>query len=90
MLVAFVSARHYYASRGDSASLRALVGETLKYLPFWILTWIVGVIVTGNSITRARRVTWHGLGALVLLAVPAIPIAILVVVLFWRFLAGPP
>ena len=81
--------RIYYAHVGDLKGDRTFVFNSLGLLPIWVLTWIIGFVIVGNSISKSRQLTWHGVGALVMLAVPALPVAAFVIISFWRFLATP-
>ena len=53
--------------------------------PIAALCWIIAAIVVGNSIWESRRVTWYGAATLVLLAIPATPLAIIVASSYWTF-----
>ena len=81
--------RIYYAVVGDLQGDRTFVFYSLALLPIWILTWIIGFVFVGNSISKSEQLTWQGVGALVMLAVPGIPVAAFVFISFWRFLATP-
>lgn len=78
--------RGYYAVVGDDKGDRAFVYASLCFFPVWVLTWIFGFVIVGNSLSNSGRITWHGVGALAMLAVPAIPVAIMVIIVFYQFL----
>ena len=81
--------RIYFAIVGDPIGDRAFVFNSLGLLPIWIVSWIIGFVIVANSISKSKRVTWHGVGAIVMLAVPAIPVAAFVFVSFGRFFTTP-
>lgn len=80
--------RIYYTIAGDPKADRTSVFNTLGLLPIWCVIWIIGFVIVGNSATKSKRVTWHGVGAIVMLAIPAIPVTTSAFISFWRFLSA--
>jgi hypothetical protein len=90
-LVAWNGVRIYLEHRGDSDEARGfgLHPNVVLMLPVWVLSWIIAFVTVGNSIRESKRVTWYGIATLVMLAIPAVPIAMMVFNSFWRFAASP-
>ncbi len=84
-MVIWVGIRVYFAIIGDIKADRNFTFGTLGYLPVWVLCWIIGFVSVGNSISQSKRFTSYGTAALIMLAIPAIPVAIMVITSFWQF-----
>jgi hypothetical protein len=83
--VIWLGIRVYLAIVGDTETDLLFVTNTLGFFAIWVLSWIVGFVIVGNSIEKTKRLTTLGIAALVLLAIPATPVVVMVVTSFWRF-----
>ena len=89
-LAAWVGTQAYLELTGDIFNRRMFVlhPNVTGTLPVAALCWIIAAIVSGNSMWESKRVTWYGAATLVMLAVPATPLAIVVANGFWKFLSS--
>jgi hypothetical protein len=85
----WVSGRAYFYLIGDTKGDRAFTHNTFAMFPFWVLSWIIAFIIVGNSILKYQRISWFGIGALGMLTIPAIPVAALTFITWWKFLNSP-
>lgn len=90
-LTALLGARAYVASFRDPQAERrfVLAPAVIEMIPVFALAWVVACVLVGNSVLASRRVTRYGLGAIVMLAALATPVAFTVIVSFWSLLNAP-
>ena len=88
-VVIWIGVRVYFVVVINPDADRQFVFNTLGLVPICALSWIIGFVVVGNSISRSKRLTSYGIAALILLAVPAIPVAAVTFMIYQRFLASP-
>ncbi len=86
-LAAWAGTEAYLDLTGDIFNRRMFVlhPNLTCSAPIAALCWIIAAIVVGNSMWESKRVTWYGAATLVLLAIPATPLAIIVASSYWTF-----
>ncbi len=72
---------------GDSFDRRMYVlhPNLIGTFPIAALCWIIAASLVGASVYDTRRVTRYGVATLVMLLIPATPLAIVVIGAWWQF-----
>lgn len=82
---AWINVRFYFALVGDVQADRHFVSMTAGLAPIWGLCWLVSSMLMLGSLEGCRRITWYGLSAVMINAIPIALVAIIAVASFWKF-----